>query len=682
MPPSSTSSRPFQRSLPASSTTSSAPSSEQRPRLRRGDRRCMPLRGVREDARVDERVVAEERGEVAPCRAAAANSGTIRTGMCSARSRSASCVEQRLVGVRVVEVADEQDRAVLHVRALQRLRAPSSRPEAMRVPPMNVSHGDCAEDRAAAVVAQRHEERDELQQRARRRVRRQQLVRGVGEHDEADRLVRVDDAAQRRRDARVDRPGDARRHVERDDAGARALRGTRPRGRRRPTRATTKSQRERRREREREDDAHDRRALRRRVRARAQVGERDRARCGGASGSTSRVARPASRAPARRTPRPLRPPACAATRRARARSASSSSARSTPSSPATRSNAFRCSVSSPCSCAQREHGERALERRARSELDGSDARPHDAVPAPASQSAPRTASAGERRARARRASDGRDAVRRRGDRRQAEPPVELVRPLQERCDAGADLREHLDRRPARVDPVRALAVRAAGSRCAPGGSGRRGTCRSAGRRGTHGDVRQRSVHVHVTCAKRPTRRRRIGGLFVGGTARSRCVTRSRAGSTHFVSATIAIFAVSESPNRWTVGAIVAYAFSGTPSPTDRAGRVEQPAGPARAAAGRSATSAARRRARRGSERASCDRSAPHLAQVGPAQERAEHLAEIVRVHGDRLDAERAEVARRGRPSAPRARRAGCAASFSVTYTGNDAAGPRVARTGR
>ena len=86
----------------------------------------------------------------------------------------------------------------------------------MRVPPLKLSHGDCANTGVAAVEADRGEERDELEQRARRRVRRQQLVRRVGEHDEADRLVRVDDPAQRRRDPLVHRPGDARRHVEHD----------------------------------------------------------------------------------------------------------------------------------------------------------------------------------------------------------------------------------------------------------------------------------------------------------------------------------------------------------------------------------------------------------------------------------------------------------------------------------
>src|ERR1700687_481056 len=93
-------------------------------------------------------------------------------------------------------------------------------------------------------------------------------------------------------------------------------------------------------------------------------------------------------------------------------------------------------------------------------------------------------------------------------------------------------------------------------------------CSLGGSRGTHGDVTQRRVHVHVTCAKRPMRSWRTVGAFVGRYGVKSVLTRSRAGSTHFVSAMIAIFAVIESPNRWTVGVIVAYAFSGRFSPTD------------------------------------------------------------------------------------------------------------------
>src|SRR5262245_58355043 len=45
------------------------------------------------------------------------------------------------------------------------------------------------------------------------------------------------------------------------------------------------------------------------------------------------------------------------------------------------------------------------------------------------------------------------------------------------------------------------------------------------------------------------------------------VTRRREGSTNFVSATTARRAVTLSPKRCTVGVTVAYALSGTPSPT-------------------------------------------------------------------------------------------------------------------
>src|SRR3954471_282919 len=89
-----------------------------------------------------------------------------------------------------------------------------------------------------------------------------------------------------------------------------------------------------------------------------------------------------------------------------------------------------------------------------------------------------------------------------------------------------------------------------------------------GRRGTQGDAMQRSVHVHVTCAKRPTCRRRTEGSFVASYGAKFVRTCSRRGSTHFVSATIAIFAVISSPKRCTAGSTDAYALKGTPSPTD------------------------------------------------------------------------------------------------------------------
>src|SRR5919204_5407484 len=117
-----------------------------------------------------------------------------------------------------------------------------------------------------------------------------------------------------------------------------------------------------------------------------------------------------------------------------------------------------------------------------------------------------------------------------------------------------------------------------------------------GTRGTHGDVTQRSVQVHVICANRPAFRRSTVGAFVSRYGAKPAVTRSRFGSIHRMSATIATFAVTTSPKRWTVGVSVAYAFSGTPSPTaepeGKTGNVAA-AGAAAASATATATSAVR-----------------------------------------------------------------------------------------
>src|SRR5262249_20762114 len=91
---------------------------------------------------------------------------------------------------------------------------------------------------------------------------------------------------------------------------------------------------------------------------------------------------------------------------------------------------------------------------------------------------------------------------------------------------------------------------------------------SGGTRGTHGDVMQRIVHVQVTCAKRPIRRRITVGGFAAVYGVNVAITFNRVGSTRCVSATTASFAVIESPNRWTVGVIDAYALNGRPSPTE------------------------------------------------------------------------------------------------------------------
>src|SRR6266446_3791784 len=84
--------------------------------------------------------------------------------------------------------------------------------------------------------------------------------------------------------------------------------------------------------------------------------------------------------------------------------------------------------------------------------------------------------------------------------------------------------------------------------------------------GTQRAVRHRSRHVHVICSKRPTCRCRTVGAPTGVYGAKPAVTRSRLGSTQRVSATTASFACSVSPKRCTVGTMLAYAFSGSPSP--------------------------------------------------------------------------------------------------------------------
>ncbi len=117
-----------------------------------------------------------------------------------------------------------------------------------------------------------------------------------------------------------------------------------------------------------------------------------------------------------------------------------------------------------------------------------------------------------------------------------------------------------------------------------------------GYRGTHGALRQRSVHVQVICSKRPVRSRSTVGAWTGWYGRKLAVTRSRDGSTHFVSATTAMLAVTGSPNRCTGGVSVVYALSGTPSPIDEpdgSGGSVAAAGAAAASATAAATSSRR-----------------------------------------------------------------------------------------
>ena len=73
-------------------------------------------------------------------------------------------------------------------------------------------------------------------------------------------------------------------------------------------------------------------------------------------------------------------------------------------------------------------------------------------------------------------------------------------------------------------------------------SGKWNTCASSlgGNRGTHFVLRHRNVHVQVICSKRPVWRRSTVGEVTGSYGRKVAVTRRRCGSTHFVSATIAM----------------------------------------------------------------------------------------------------------------------------------------------
>src|ERR1700745_1846556 len=87
-----------------------------------------------------------------------------------------------------------------------------------------------------------------------------------------------------------------------------------------------------------------------------------------------------------------------------------------------------------------------------------------------------------------------------------------------------------------------------------------------GATGTQRALRQRRCHVHVICSNRPTWRRRTVGDPIAVYGAKPTLTWSRLGSTQRVSATTASSACSVSPNRWTVGEMLAYAFSGSPSP--------------------------------------------------------------------------------------------------------------------
>ena len=296
------------------------------------------------------------------------------------------------------------------------------------------------------------------EQRARRRVRRQQLVRRVGEHDEPDRLVRVDDPAQRRRDARVDRAGDARRHVERDDAGARAFREHR--GAAGAGRAG--------------DDEEPARASPR-ARRRAAIRTSD-VRCaapcrrGRSASGTATLAMEGRRLLTSASS--CAPRACSAN----SSTSSSSGVRCDHASsramqgqlvgaldaelaghPLERLPLQRLvAVSRARSAGRRARARAACPGRSRARCAS---RPHDEVPAVREPEQPRART----RRRAPSASQKRrlGRVRYVGDATGVKSKRQLRRFVlrEERCDAGAHLREHLDRRPARVDPVRRLAAR-------------------------------------------------------------------------------------------------------------------------------------------------------------------------------------------------------------------------------
>ena len=140
--------------------------------------------------------------------------------------------------------------------------------------------------------------------------------------------------------------------------------------------------------------------------------------------------------------------------------------------------------------------------------------------------------------------------------------------------------------------VRALAVRRQVLDVRGRGSGRRARGRSAATPGRTARVRQRSVHVHVICTKRPLLdRRTVGGadrLVRAEARRSPAPCRGRPTSCRRRPRRSAVIG---SPKRWTGGVIEAYAFSGR-SVADRADRGRD------ARQRRRAAGAASRRARR------------------------------------------------------------------------------------
>ena len=147
----------------------------------------------------------------------AAPTGTMRTGICAFLSAKPAATRSASSLLGIVEVADEQKRPVCHMRAAEGVHA---RHEACRDPrpALELAPRSLAVHRLAVVDRLRGEEALELEERARRRVGRKELVARIGEHHETDSLVRGDEPADHVRDPLELRPGDAGGHVDHDHA--------------------------------------------------------------------------------------------------------------------------------------------------------------------------------------------------------------------------------------------------------------------------------------------------------------------------------------------------------------------------------------------------------------------------------------------------------------------------------
>ena len=114
---------------------------EQRPRLRRGDRRGVPLRRMREDARVDERACRRRAPRRGAGRAARRRAARCGPGCARVRSCSASCSSSAWSAF---ESSRSLTRRIAPCFTCARFSASARHLEARsptRVPPMKVSHG-------------------------------------------------------------------------------------------------------------------------------------------------------------------------------------------------------------------------------------------------------------------------------------------------------------------------------------------------------------------------------------------------------------------------------------------------------------------------------------------------------------------------------------------------------------